>query len=69
MDTVSLTSPDISCAHCKSTIEREIGRMPGIEACEVDVDTKQVRVTYNPAQTSRRQIVERLDDEGYPVAG
>ena len=69
MQTVTLTAPDISCAHCQHTIEHELGSMPGIQAVNVDVPTKQVNVTYDPAQTSEASIVARLDEEGYPVTG
>jgi copper chaperone CopZ len=69
VETITLTAPDISCAHCKSTIEREVGEMTGVASCLVHVDSKQVSVTFDPTQTTSRHIIERLDDEGYPVAG
>lgn len=69
METITLTAPDISCAHCKMTIEREVGGMAGVDGCQVDVDSRQVRVTFNPSQTSPAQIAQRLDEEGYPVQG
>jgi copper chaperone CopZ len=51
------------------TIEREVGGMAGVDGCQVDVDSRQVRVTFNPSQTSPAQIAQRLDEEGYPVQG
>jgi copper chaperone len=69
VESMTVTAPNISCAHCKSSIERELGSMSGVDACRVDIDSKQVRVTYDPARISSGQIVERLDQEGYPVAG
>lgn len=68
MSTVTLTAPDISCAHCKSTIEREVGALPGVQTVAVDIDTKQVDVSYDSEQTSEAAIVAKLDEEGYPVA-
>ncbi len=68
METIALTAPDISCVHCKSTIEREVGSMSGVDTVQVDIDSKRVLVAFDPSQTSRASIVERLDDEGYPVA-
>jgi copper chaperone len=67
METITLSAPDISCEHCKRTIERELGDLAGVTACSVDVPTRRVDVTYDPAQVSREAIVARLDDEGYPV--
>lgn len=68
METISLTAPDISCEHCKMTIEREVRALAGVQACSVDIPSKQVSVRYDPTTVSRHQIVETLDEEGYPVA-
>ena len=68
MQTVTFTAPDISCAHCQQTIERELGAVPGVESVAVDIPTKQVKISYHPDQTSEVQIAARLDEEGYPVA-
>lgn len=69
MQTVTLTAPDISCAHCQQTIEQKLGAEPGVQTVSVDIPTHQVNVTYDPSQVSESRIVERLDQEGYPVAG
>lgn len=68
METMTLTAPDISCEHCRTAIEREVGALSGVGSCSVDVPTRQVTVTYDPVKVSRSQIVETLDEEGYPVA-
>ncbi|HZU11354.1 MAG TPA: heavy-metal-associated domain-containing protein [Chloroflexota bacterium] len=67
MQTISLTAPDISCEHCRATIEREIGTMPGVTSVAVDVPSKRVVVNYDPDQTSETAIITRLDEEGYPA--
>jgi copper chaperone CopZ len=69
METVTLTAPDISCEHCKATIEREIGGLHGVGAVAVDVPSQHVTVSYDPTQLDETDIVAKLDDEGYPVAG
>jgi len=68
MESITLTAPDISCAHCKATIERGVGSMTGVESVNVDVDSKRVHVSFDPAQTSEARVIERLDEEGYPIA-
>jgi copper chaperone len=68
METFTVTAPDISCAHCQSTIEREVGSLAGVSSVAVDVATRQVLVRYDPSQVTREAIVERLDDEGYPIS-
>lgn len=69
MQTITLTAPDISCAHCQQTVEREVGALAGVQSVTVDVPTKQVNVTYDPAETTEASIAARLDEAGYPVAG
>jgi copper chaperone len=67
MDSLTLTAPDISCGHCQQTIERELGTLPGVQTVSVDLPSKQVKVSFDPAQTSRAAIATKLDEEGYPV--
>ena len=64
MDTVELSAPDISCAHCKCkvTIEKSLGGTP-----EVDVDTKAVRVTYDRTVTDPDVLRVMLAGLGYPT--
>lgn len=52
MQTITLTAPDISCAHCQQTIERELRTVAGVESVGVDVPSKRVSVTFDPAATS-----------------
>jgi copper chaperone len=67
METITLTAPDISCEHCRHTIERGVGGLSGVRSCSVDVPSKNVTVTYDPSAVSRERIVETMDEEGYPV--
>ena len=67
MDTVELSAPDISCAHCKATIEKGLGDTPGVVRVEVDVDTKAVQVAYDRAVTDQDVLRAALSDLGYPT--
>lgn len=68
MQTTTLTAPDISCEHCKTAIESGVGALDGVSTVFVDVPSRHVTVTYDPAQLTETDIVAKLDDEGYPVA-
>lgn len=58
--------PGISCGHCKTAIETEIGRVPGVERVEVDVESKTVLVEGTATDDALRAAV---DEAGYDVAG
>jgi len=68
METVTYTAPAISCEHCQRTVESAVGALPGVSSVHVEIPSKQVQVTYNPADVTRGQIEATLDEEGYPVA-
>lgn len=64
---VTLIAPDISCAHCVSTIEEEIGGLAGVQSVTADLATKHVTVAYDAADISLAQIEAAMDEAGYPV--
>ena len=67
MENVSYTAPAISCAHCQRAIESAVGTLPGVQSVTVEVPTKKVSVSFDPARVTRSQIEATLDDEGYTV--
>jgi len=69
MAEIVLSVPDISCDHCKHTIEQTLGPLAGVESVAVDVDGKRVRLQYDARQTDLAAIQAALEEEGYPVAG
>ena len=56
--------PDISCDHCKSTITGCIAPLPGVEAVDVDVETKTVTVSGGDPTV----VQTALADAGYSTA-
>jgi copper chaperone len=69
MTTETLPVPDISCDHCRRTIETALGRLPGVRAATVDVTARRVEVTYDETAVAPATIRETLSAEGYEVAG
>jgi copper chaperone len=69
METIILIAPDISCEHCQTAIEREVGALAGVQSCSVDITSQHVTVQYDPSAVTRQGIVEVMEEEGYPVAG
>ena len=64
----TLTVPDISCNHCKDTIEGAVGQLEGIETVQVDVEQRTVAVAFDETEISLPQIVAAIDEAGYEVA-
>ncbi|MAE33343.1 MAG: hypothetical protein CL493_03370 [Actinobacteria bacterium] len=60
------TVPEISCGHCKETIESTVGSIVSVESVTVDIDQKLVDVkSTNDLDLSL--VSEMLDEQGYTV--
>ena len=57
--------PGVSCAHCKMTIEQNIGKISGVGSVNVDVNTRQAVIAFGPPAT-RVEIEKALGEIGYP---
>ena len=68
MTTETLSVPDISCDHCRRTIESALGRLPGVQAASVDVAARTVKVSYDETALGQAAISATLAEEGYEVA-
>jgi copper chaperone len=59
-----LSVPDMSCGHCKATVESALGAVPQVGAVTVDLTARRVEVT-GPATAA--QLLQALDQAGYPA--
>jgi copper ion binding protein len=67
MEHVTVTAPDISCAHCVATVKAAVGALPGVASVEADPDSKRVEIDFDSGRVSLAQIAAALDEAGYPV--
>jgi len=67
MPALTLVAPDISCDHCKHTIETELAALAGIAEVQVEPSARTVRVVYDQTLIAEPAIRARLDEIGYPV--
>lgn len=63
----SLVLPEISCAHCRAGLEENLSRLPGVKDVEVSLRKKQVRIRFDPLQTSEEMIEKSLAGLGYSI--
>lgn len=68
MDQVTLNVPDISCNHCKMSIEGAVNELSGIESAEVDIAGRTVAVSFDTGTQSLENIVAAIEEQGYDVA-
>ncbi len=66
---IVLSVPDVSCAHCKMTIEKAVGRLDGVSLVDVAVEAKTVTVEFDAEAAPLTTIRQTIEDEGYTVAG
>ncbi len=67
MTQVKLAVPDISCDHCKMSIEGAVGELAGVSQVEVSVADRTVDVNFADPLT-QAEIVTAIEDQGYEVA-
>ena len=67
MNTITYAVPGIHCMHCTHTIEMELAEMPGVLAVNVDLDSKNVTVTFDPPADDEK-LRSLLAEIEYPVA-
>ncbi len=61
----TLSIPDMSCGHCKATVERALGEVPGVGTVTIDLAARAATVT-GPADLA--PLLAALDAAGYPAS-
>ena len=67
MTEIKLDVPDISCDHCKMSIEGAVGELAGVAQVAVSVEDRTVDVSFNDTVT-QADIVGAIKEQGYEVA-
>ena len=65
-DSVTYTVPGMTCGHCKESVTRELKAVPGVQAVDVDLDTKLVVVEGEGL--SDEALRAAIDEAGYEAA-
>jgi copper chaperone len=64
---LTLTAPEMSCKHCKMTIEKAVKELSGINHVDADPNTKKVTVEFDEKTVSIEDIKSVIVDAGYEV--
>ena len=60
------TVPEISCGHCKETIESTINSLENVETVNVDIEQKSVMVKSS-SDLDFSLVSNMLEEQGYTV--
>src|SRR5712691_4497942 len=58
----------LHCSLCTGTIEKALGRLPGVDNVAVSLTHEQALVEYNPAVARPEQLLQTLRDIGYTIS-
>lgn len=61
-----LSVPDMSCGHCKATVEKALLTVEGVEQASVDLETKTVSVEHADS-VSEDTLRGAVAEAGYSV--
>ena len=61
--TTTLSVPEISCDHCKATIEGAVSGLDGVELVDVDIEKKTVAVRGGDLDV----VIDAIEDVGFDV--
>src|SRR6266550_3923178 len=58
----------LHCSLCTGTIEKALGRLPGVDKVAVSLTHEQALVEYDPAIAHPEQLLQTLRDIGYTIS-
>jgi mercuric ion binding protein len=56
----------MNCAACPITIKKAMSKVPGVAKTEVNLDKREVTVTFDDARTRVEALLRATQDAGYP---
>lgn len=62
-----LNVEDMSCEHCKATVEKAITAFEGVKKVDIDLGAKKVTITYDEGKVNLVDLKQAIMAEGYAV--
>jgi copper chaperone len=63
-----ITVAGMTCGHCVSAVQGEIGKLAGVTSVQVDLSTGAVRITADP-MPDQAALSTAVDEAGYELTG
>ena len=67
MTTTTITVQGMTCGHCASAVREELGRLEGVAAVDVALDSGAVAVTSD-GPLRPEDLAAAVDEAGYTIA-
>ncbi|MEX2486888.1 MAG: cation transporter [Nitriliruptoraceae bacterium] len=64
MATTTYRVSGMTCGHCKSAVEREVGELEGVDAALVDLEAETVTVT---GDVDEAEVADAVAEAGYTL--
>ena len=64
----TLRVPGMHCGHCKAAVEGELGKIPGVESSNADVEKGTVEIFYDEGTVTKEDLEGAIEEAGYTVA-
>ena len=58
----------MSCAHCETAVEDELGKLPGVERTDADFERGTVGVRYDEDRVTAGDVRAAIEKAGYALA-
>ena len=63
----TLRAEGFSCPSCVAKIEKQVGRLEGVESVQVHFASARIEVVHDPAKVSTGDLVAAVAKAGYPA--
>ena len=64
---VAFHVPEMSCGHCKATVEGELYKLSDVAYSNANLEEGTVKVFYDEGRVSEEQLKGAIEDAGYAV--
>lgn len=62
---IQLEVQGMTCAACSATVERVVGKLPGVQSAAVNLASETLTLDYDPTEISLQQVVGAVSEAGY----
>ena len=67
MTDTTLKVEGMSCGHCKAAVEKELGKLSGVENSNADFEKGIVEVRYDEDRVTTEDLEGAIEEAGYSV--